>query len=90
MTDNPWKKRKGGRKELMPSRALLAEKDGRRATATWGFYGRGQWRCISCTSFLKWMLHSTSPEIMRATLDEKAIYWGWIEPDTAKVLAPPF
>lgn len=91
MTDNPWKKRKSGRKEFIPpSRALLAEADGNKGTATWAYYGSGQWKCISASKFLAWMRGLCDRELARRILFDRGCSWHWIEPNTAKVLAPPF
>lgn len=89
-TPNPWRKRKSGPREFMPpSRALLAEKDGRKATATWCYRGN-HWKCESATGFLKYMLHSVSPDIQRVLLEDRVDSWHWIEPNTARVLKAPF
>lgn len=91
MTDNPWKKRKPGWREFMPpSRALLAERGEQRGTATWALWFSGGWKCIAADGCLKWMRGSTEPQFMKANLEAGKYQWHWIEPNTAKVLAPPF
>lgn len=90
-TDNPWKKRKGGRREFMPpSRALYAERNGEKGTATWIRWFNGGWKCISASGVVHWMRGSTEPQFMVNNLMAFGISWHWIEPNTAKVLAPPF
>lgn len=89
-TPNPWNKRKSGPREFMPpSRALYAEKDGKKATATW-VCRDGNWTCSAASGFLRWMRGMTDPEQARQIWVARHYKGFWIEPNTARVLAPPF
>lgn len=97
MTDNPWKKRKPGWREFMPpSRVLYAQDGGYVGTATWCYFKpnavlpKGLWQCTSASKFLRWMRGSTQPDLQPQLLRNRGIAWHWIEPNTMKVLAPPF
>lgn len=91
MTDNPWKKRKSGRREFMPpSRALYAERGGVKGTATWIQWFNNGWKCASASGCLTWMRGMTDPKEAHRFLGAIKYQWHWIEPNTVKVLAPPF
>lgn len=75
------------RKILPPSRALLAEKDGRRYALTWCLDENG-WRCWY-SSGLRW-LRGLSPEQARHELIARKFTFHWIPPDIGKPIPPPF
>lgn len=99
-TPNPWNKRKSGGREFMPpSRALLAQgylnngSEASSGTATWCYAVDGTWHCKSASKLLRWM-RGMQPRAARRELDSLCVAgvlrWHWIEPNTARVLAPPF
>lgn len=75
---------------MPPSRALFAERDGAKGTATWICHPNHGWRCASTSGLLKWMRGFTDPALAKSHLESSGYVWHWIEPDTARVLAPPF
>lgn len=89
--ENPWKKRRKGPQEFMPpSRALLAEKGGLKATATWVRWFNHGWKCVSASKGLRWMRGMTDPQGAKSILNHQGHKWNWIEPNTARVIPPPF
>lgn len=72
------------------TRALLAEKDGRKDTATWGRLVNG-WQCVSSSFGLKWMRGRRDEVFMKAELNRRGYKWGWIVPEyNPRPVNPPF
>jgi hypothetical protein len=82
-------KRRGDRKAFPPSRALLAERGGRKATATWGRVGDG-WRCIAARRDLSWMRGMTEPQKAHEMLKKHGFNWYWLTPLFSRPIEPPF
>lgn len=85
--ENPMKLR-GKREPFPPTRAILAEKDGRKDTATWAF--KGTWFCLSASRGLKWMRRMTLAANPKQCLLDQRFDWHWIQPETINPIAPPF
>lgn len=73
-----------------PSRAILAVKDNKTATATWQL-NNGQWFCVSASKYLKWMRGMRDVLQAKNELGRRGFKASWIVPCIARTpIEPPF
>lgn len=78
-----------GRAKFYPSRAILAERQGQRDTATWQLIDL-EWRCCSASRNLKWMVGLGNFDHAKENLQKQGFKWNWIPSNLAHAPKPPF
>lgn len=81
-----WKRRKSGFDSFPPSRAMMAEKGGKKACATWCFV-EGRWVCKYARGILRWMRGREVSKSLKEAL--RGYQWHWIVPLYGRAITPP-